>query len=123
MKNLILSLVLIISSLSYSQNTIQKDLDVKKEVRVESVDVVVTVDSATELESSFTIKDIRDMFELSDNNESISFELVCNGDKMSNGKKSYMSYKVEGSSSDQETFVKRVEAIRKAAIKYYNNKN
>ena len=38
------------------------------------------------------------------------------------GEKSNMSYKVEGTMKDQEAFIKRVEAVRKAAIKFYQNK-
>ena len=123
MKNLILPLFLVGCSFGYSQSQPKEDFEVRKEVKVESVDVVVTVDSAKELESTFTIDDIKEMFDLTNKDKDVSFKLVCNGDLMSNGKKSHMSYKIEGSSNDQETFIKRVNDIRKAAIKYYKNKN
>lgn len=122
MKNLILPLALIISVFGFSQSNTDDELDIRKEVRVESVDVVVTVDSAEELESTFTVDDIKEMFDLTNDNESVSFKLVCNGDVMSSGKKSHMSYKVEGTTKDHKAFIKRVEAVRKAAIKFYNNK-
>ena len=123
MKKLILPLFLIACSLGFSQSQSSEELEVRKEVKVESVDVVVTVDSAEELESTFTMDDIKEMFDLTNKDEDVSFKLVCNGDLMSDGKKSHMSYKIKGSSNDQETFIKRVNDIRKAAIKYYKNKN
>ncbi len=42
---------------------------------------------------------------------------------MSNGVKSKVSYKIEGSSNDLESFLIGIEKIRTAAINYYNNKN
>jgi hypothetical protein len=122
MKNLILPLVLLFGVLVFGQAKPIKEVEVRKEVITERVDVSVTVDSVEELESTFTLDDIKEMFTLTTEGKDVSFELVCNGDLMSNGKKSYMSYKIEGSSDDQEAFLKRVEVIRNAAIKYYRNK-
>lgn len=122
MKNLILPLVLLIGVVGFSQAKSLKELDVKKEVRAERVDVVVEVDSLEELESIFTVEDVKSVFELTSEDKEVSFKLVCNGELMSNGKKSNMSYKIKGSSSDQEDFLERVDVIRKAAIKYYKNK-
>jgi hypothetical protein len=122
MKNLILPLTLVLGVLGFSQSKSLEDIEVRKETRVERVDVTVTVDSLEELESTFTLDDVREMFELSGDDKAVSFNLVCNGKPMSNGKKSNMSYKVEGSSGEETIFIKRVEAIKKAAIKYYQNK-
>lgn len=122
MKNLILPLSLIIGVLGFSQSKSTEEIEVRKETRVERVDVTVTVDSLEELASTFTLDDIRDMFELSDEDKTVSFKLVCNGKPMSNGKNSNMSYTVEGSSSEEAIFIKRVEAIKKAAMNYYQNK-
>lgn len=121
MKNLILPLVLFVSFLGYSQSRSAEDIDLRKETKVESFGIVATVDSLEELESTFTVNDIKEMFDLTDKNQAVSFKLVCNGDLMSNGKKSNMSYKVEGTANEEEIFLKRVEKIRKAAIKYYQN--
>jgi hypothetical protein len=122
MKNLILPLVLLFGVLVFGQAKLIKEVEVRKEVITERVDVSVTVDSVEELESTFTLDDIKEMFTLTTEGKDVSFELVCNGDLMSNGKKSYISYKIEGSSDDEEAFLKRVEVIRNAAIKYYRNK-
>lgn len=125
MKKLILPLLLLNGSLGLSQTKSVEEIEIIKkieETKVESVDVVVTVDNIEELESTFTIDDVKEMFDLSEGKESVSFKLVCNGEVMSSGKKSKMTYKVEGTSDDKETFVQRVEKIRNAAIKYYKNK-
>lgn len=125
MKKLILPLLLLIGSLGFSQTKSVEEIEIIKkieETKVESVDVVVTVDNIEELESTFTIDDVKEMFDLSEGKESVSFKLVCNGEVMSSGKKSKMTYIVEGTSDDKETFVQRVEKIRNAAIKYYKNK-
>jgi hypothetical protein len=122
MKNLILPLVLLIGVAGFSQTKSFEELEVKKEVRAERVDVVVEVDSLEELESTFSVEDVKSVFELTSEDKDVSFKLVCNGEVMSNGKKSHMSYKVDGSSSDQDVFLKRIEFIRDAAIKYYKNK-
>jgi len=125
MKKLILPLLLLIGSLGFSQTKSVEEIEIIKkieETKVESVDVVVTVDNIEELESTFTINDVKEVFDLSEGKESVSFKLVCNGEVMSSGKKSKMTYIVEGTSDDKETFVQRVEKIRNAAIKYYKNK-
>lgn len=122
MKNLILPLALLVGIIGFGQSKSSEELQVRKEIRTERVDVVVSVDSVEELESTLTLEDIKSVFELTSEDKKVSFKLVCNGEPMSNGEKSSMSYKIEGSSSDEDEFLRRVEAIRKAAIKYYQNK-
>ncbi|WP_439151595.1 hypothetical protein [Winogradskyella sp.] len=123
MKNVITSLVLLMTALGFSQTTIKEEAEITRTVSVENVDVAITVDSAEEIESTFTIDDIKELLDLSSDNEMVSFKIVCRGDYMSNGKKSSMSYKVEGNSNNRDDFLKSVEKIRTSAIKYYNNKN
>lgn len=121
MKNLILPLLLLVSFLGYSQSKDSQQLEIE-EVKVQRLDVVVTVDSLEELESTFNLEDIKEMMDLTEDDEPLTFKIICNGELMSNGEKSHMSYKVKGTSGDEETFLKRVEAIRQAAINYYKNK-
>jgi len=123
MKNLITSVIVLISALGFSQSKSINGLVVKETPKVENVALTVTVDSAEEIESTFTMEDVKDIIETSEENETLSFKIICNGDTMSNGKKSYMSYKIEGNSDESEKFLKGVEKIRNSAIKYYNNKN
>jgi hypothetical protein len=121
MKNLVTSLVVLMSLSAFSQS---KDLvqenDVK--VKIESVDFVVTVDSAEDLESTFEIEDLKTLFNDSSSNESISLKIVCNGELMSNGKKSNLSYKINGNAKNMKEFMKSAREIKRAAIKYYKNK-
>jgi signal recognition particle receptor subunit beta len=123
MKNVITSLALLIFVTGFSQTTIKEEAEITKTVKVENMAVVITVDSAEELESSFTLNDIEELLDLSEDNETVSFKIVCRGNYMSNGIKSSMSYKVEGNSNNSDDFLKSVEKIRTSAIKYYNSKN
>jgi hypothetical protein len=122
-KNLTTSLVILLALSGYSQSKAINGMVVKETTRVENVSVEVTVDSAEEIESSFKVEDIKEILDTSSDNETLSFKITCNGDKMSNGVKSKVSYRIEGSSNEIEVFLICVEKIRSAAINYYNNKN
>lgn len=123
MKNVITSLVLLITAMGFSQTTINNEAEITKTIKVENIAVVITVDSAEEIESSVTLDDIKDILALSEDDETVSFKIVCRGNYMSNGIKSSISYKVEGNTNNSEDFLKSVEKIRTSAINYYNNKN
>ncbi|MCA0133340.1 hypothetical protein [Winogradskyella alexanderae] len=122
MRKFILPFVMLVGLLATAQSKSVEEIEIRKEVKVNCVEVTVTVDSLEELQETFSINDLEEVFGMTGEDESVTFKLVCNGDKMSNGKKSSMSYKIEGSTSDKETFIKQAEAIRKAAIKFYKNK-
>lgn len=121
MKNLITCLALVVTTLGFSQS---KTLlgEVKETAKVENMSITVTVDSLEEIESTFKIEEIKEILDMSEANETISFKIVCNGETMSNGKKAHMSYAVEGNTDEPESFLKSVEKIRNSAIKYYKNK-
>lgn len=121
MKNLIVCLALVVTTLGFSQTKTVLG-EVKETTKVESMSVTVTVDSLEEIESTFKIEDIKEILDMSEANETISFKIVCNGETMSNGKKAHMSYAIEGNTDEPEAFLKSVEKIRNSAIKYYTNK-
>jgi len=123
MKNLISGFALLVAVLGFSQSKSTSGMVVKETVRVNNVAVVVTIDSADDIESNLKVEDFREIFQLSDDGEVVSFKIICNGDKMSSGVKSHVSYKIEGNSNDKEAFLFGIEKIRTAAINYYNNKN
>ena len=118
--NTVIILLLFNSTAGFSQSKNTKGLVVNEMVKVESLAITVAIDSAEELESTFKLDDLTKMLNESSKNQTISFELICNGDKMTNGVTSYLSYKVHGNSDEPEEFLKRVEKVRKAAINYYN---
>ena len=118
-RNLMTSLIILIALSGYSQSKAINGMVVKETTRVENVSVEVTVDSAEEIESSFKVEDIKDILDASSDNENLSFKITCNGNKMSSGVKSKVSYKIEGSSNELEAFLMGVEKIRTAAINYY----
>jgi hypothetical protein len=120
MKNFVTYLMILIPIFTFSQSKVfEKQYDV--EVKVESVDFVVTVDSAEELESTFKLEDLKTIFDDSISGESISLKIVCNGEKMSNGKMSTLSYKIDGNAKNMKEFMKSARKIKRAAIKYYKN--
>ncbi|WP_298755045.1 hypothetical protein [uncultured Psychroserpens sp.] len=121
MKHLFTILTLFITTISYSQTPILNG-KVTTNDTVTDLSISVNVDSAKEIESTFIMKDIKELLEDIDSDESITFEITCNGKQMSNGQKSKMSYTVNGSRKDIDGFLKRVKKMRKAAIEYYNNK-
>ena len=123
MKNLITSLALVITMLGFGQTRSINGVVAEEQPKLEDVSVTVTVDSAEEIESTFQVEDIKEILESTDKNETVTFKIICNGRKMSNGEKSHMSYSVEGNSNKPEAFLKSVEKIRTSAINYYNNKN
>ncbi|MFP4847004.1 hypothetical protein [Winogradskyella sp. PE311] len=123
MKNLITSLALVVTILGFSQSKSINGMVVKEMTKVENVSITVEVDSAEEIKETFKIESIKEILESSSDNETIGFKIICNGDKMSNGKKSHISYAIEGNSDDIEGFLKSVEKIRSSAINYYKNKN
>ena len=121
MKNLITCLALVVTTLGFSQSKTALG-EVKETTKVENMSITVTVDSLEEIESTFKVADIKEILDMSEANETISFKIVCNGETMSNGAKAYMSYTVEGNTDEPESFLKSVRKIRNSAIKYYKNK-
>jgi len=122
MKNVMTSLVLLISVLGFSQSNDLNGLVVKKVEVVENVAISITVDSAEEIKKSLRIEDVREALEMSSPNQSVNFSITCNGKPNPNGVRSHMTYKIKGNSNDMENFLKRVEILRSSAIKFYNYK-
>lgn len=117
-----LIMMLCFTGFAFGQNKTTKGLFAKDALKVENISVVVTVDSAEELESTFNLEDFKDLINETGENEELSFKIICNGDLMKNGKKSSLSYEVKGDAADLDNFLERVWSIREAAVNYYNNK-
>lgn len=123
MKSLITALVFLIAAFGHSQSknltgTITSTSD---EVKVESLTITVKVDSVEDIESTFKIEDIKEILEDSRDDEQVSFKIICNGPKKSNGEPSSASYMVEGNTNNKQKFLRSVEVIRATAINYYKN--
>ena len=123
MKNLMTSLVFLITVLGFSQTKITNGLVINETDKIENVSVEVTVNSAGDIESTLNIEDIREILEASRDNETLWFKINCNNVENANGLKSSVSYKIAGSSNNVEAFMAGVDKIRSAAIKFYNKKN
>lgn len=107
------------TTIGFSQSKSPKGLVVNEMVKVESMAIKVSVDSAEDLESTFKLDDLNKILNESKENQIISFEIICNGEKMSDGVTSYLSFKIQGNSDEPEEFLKKLEKVRIAAINYY----
>jgi hypothetical protein len=113
--------MLTIATAALSQNQLNGKTSNLSQTKISNLEVVVTVDSAKDIENTFKVEDIKEILNEADPNEAISFSLVCNRTMMSNGKKSTMTYKIEGNTGEPEEFLTLVSRLRTSAIKYYNN--
>lgn len=120
-KKMFTCLMLTIATVAFSQNKLHGKTSNLSHTKISNLEVVVTVDSAKDIENTFKVEDIKEILNEADSNEAISFSLVCNGTMMSNGKKSTMTYKIEGDTGEPEEFLTLVSRLRTSAIKYYNN--
>lgn len=123
MKSLFTVVLFVVSALSFGQtNLTGKTLSVDEATKIQNMSIHVEVDSAEEVASTFKTADIESLFDEVEEGQDISFKITCNGEKMSNGVKSHMSYAVKGNTTDKKSFLLSVKKMRKAAINYYKNK-
>ena len=123
MKHLITILSLFVLSQGFSQNDKANKNTSFETIKIENVTIEVNVDNVDDIETTFSLDDIKDLLNETQAGEEISFKIVCNGALMSNGEKSSMSFHIEGNTDNKEDFIQNVEKVRTAAINYYNNKN
>ena len=98
-------LLLLCTVTGYSQSVTSSDTITKEVTKMEGMSIAVTVDSAEDLKSSFKAEDIIEILGDLSEDQTISFKLICNGEKMSNGVKSHLSYKIDGNSNDTDDFL------------------
>lgn len=120
-KKLVLCIALTVASIGFSQSQINGSVSNLLQNKITNLEVVVTVDSAKDIEKTFKVEDIEEILKETKEDEIISFSLICNGSVMSNGEKAKMTYRIEGNSSEPEEFLSLVSKLRKSAIKYYEN--
>lgn len=116
----ILGFLIVSISICYGQE-VNKQITME-DIELRDVKISVTVDSAEEIKEVFQINDIRSLLKEVGDNEEVSFELVCSGETMSNGKLSSLTYKIDGNTNDIKDFINQIKIIRQGALKYYMNK-
>ncbi|WP_037348772.1 hypothetical protein [Sediminibacter sp. Hel_I_10] len=122
MKHLVTMLMLSVATLGFSQSNNPEENKSQSKATVSDLKISITVDSKEELENSIKMEDIEEFMDMSDNDEQISFEIICNGEKISKDVNRSLTYKVKGNTSDRVGFLKSVEKVRTAAINFYNSK-
>ena len=122
MKTVIKLLVCLMTTVGLAQSTDLQEDDQERDVKINEISVSISVDSADEVISTFDIKDIKELIGEVEPNKALNFEIICNNINANSGSPSALTYRIQGNSDDQKEFLKRVKELRKAAIKYYNNK-
>ena len=122
MKSSVTIFFLLLTIMSYAQPLNFNNSQLVQVTKVSDLKISVTVDSVEDIESTLKIKDIRQSVNQVNDYENVSFEIVCQGEQMSNGKNSKLSYRINGNTEDVKGFLKSVKIIKKAAINYYKNK-
>jgi len=114
-------LALMITAIGFGQDQAFIESPDEEHVKVEINSFTVTVDSEKGIQS-LKLKDIEEIFELSDDNTSISLKIICK-EGMLSGIASNMSLEAGGNTNDIKTFIKEVKKIKKLAINFYKEKS
>ena len=73
-KNVIICLALLVSTFGFSQSN---STEINDNIKLKNVSIEVTVDSAEEIKSTFTTKGIKDLLDETDENEVVTFKIIC----------------------------------------------
>jgi len=122
MKTFITTCLLALTTIFYAQDSNLSGEIKMENIKTEGMSVSVTVDSASDIERTFKIDDIEELFELLSEDEELSFEMICENKLAKQGVSKSVTYRANGNSDDKEAFLSTVKKIRSAAIKYYNTK-
>ncbi|MGB3605815.1 hypothetical protein [Psychroserpens sp.] len=121
MKTVFTILGLLVATVSFGQANNLEATMTTNDTRITELNILVSVDSEEELESTFKMEDIQKILdEVADEGE-VSFEIKCNKKKSDMGISSSVSYRISGNSNDVDGFLTKVEHIKNTAIKYYRS--
>lgn len=120
MKNLVTIIALTCFTLVSAQ-TIHLDEGITTEnIKLENLNISVTVDSEESIKSTFDVKDMKEILVKAKENQALEFQITC--ENKTDYRMTNMTYKVKGNSNDVSGFMKSIKVVRKSAIKYYKNK-
>ncbi|WMI69523.1 hypothetical protein [Mangrovimonas sp. YM274] len=120
MKTLLIVLVTsLMSVLCMAQSQNGADVDGSNNVTFESISISVSAENMQDLKE-LNLEDIQDIFGNAEADREVSFEIVCYGKPMKNGKKASLAMKADGNSNDLEAFYNQIKMIKKMALGYYN---
>jgi len=108
------------SLIGFSQ-TQNQTLNVSQgETTVTNLKIEINVASLQELEKSFKIKDLNEIFSELDNEGDVEFRITCTkASDYDKSKTKEISYKIVGDADEKEAFLKMAERIYNSAKKYY----
>lgn len=122
MKHVIKFIMLLVIASGYSQTDNGGQLNLEQK-SLHNVKISVSVNSAEDVKSTFEYKDIEELIDLVEPNESLNFEIICKGKTEEVGDSTSLTYTVKGNSNHKNDFIMRIKKVKEAAIKYYNNKS
>ena len=118
-------LALLFSTISFAQNdNLNGKISVEKEqtIAIRDLKLSVTVDSDEDIERTFSVEDIREIVEMADDNENITFEIFLEDKSVKEGVTKSVSYKVKGNTNEKDGFLESVKRIRNASLNFYTDK-
>ena len=125
MKHVFTILALLFSTIIFAQSdNLNGKVSVEKEhtIAVRDLKLSVTVDSAEDIERTFSVEDIKEIVEMADDNENITFEISLEDKSVKAGVTKSVSYKVKGNTSEKDSFLESVKRIRNASLNFYTDK-
>ncbi len=125
MKHVITILALLLATLSFAQNdNLNGKISVEKEqtIAIRDLKLSVTVDSVEDIERTFSVEDIKEIVEMADDNENITFEISLEDKSVKAGVIKSVSYKVKGNTNEKDGFLESVKRIRNASLNFYTDK-
>ncbi|MEM6516795.1 MAG: hypothetical protein AAF688_11480, partial [Bacteroidota bacterium] len=105
MKTLITTFLLAFTLLSNSQQSQRFGEISMEKIKTEGISVSVTVDSALDIERTFKVKDIEEVFGMLGENEDLSFEMKCETETNKKGVSKSVTYRAKGNSDQKEEFL------------------
>jgi hypothetical protein len=117
-KKVFICFFVLLSTLGYSQSKIAN-----QNTKIEAFSIEVSVNSAEEIETALSPKNLEAFFKLIEADEGMTFKLNCSFNETKDKLKGDMTYTVKGKGSDKKQFVKNVEKAKTTALKFFNLKN
>jgi len=123
MKTFITTCLIAIVTIYYAQGSNLAGKIKFENVKVNGMSVSVSVDSASDIERTFQITDIKEVLNMTGENQDLTFEITCETQTKNEGVSKSVIYRAKGNSNQKEEFLRIVGKIREASIEYYKSKN
>lgn len=121
MKQIITVLVFLITTLSYGQTSAGIQRDSSNVLPVQSMKIAFDVHSAEEVEEAFHPEPLREFLKDAVAGETVIFSINCLRPNSNTVLKQNFSFQSSGKTTEVETWMTRLEKIKKIALNFYKN--